>query len=207
VAGALLLQYRASGTDPVVLDEDRYGIYRTPAHDRYYFRRLMWASLLSGGQATYGGLATYEPFAGTNDVKGVQGYLTAVRDGRLDDGAADFRHIRRFFSEAGLTLVGLQPNDAMGGNVGSSVKVIAGGETIIAYLQNANSSVPGDANVAETLAACSLNLPAGTWRIRWFAPRTGQWHPNPGGEEVSGGSTRVLNSPFPGDAVLLLTRS
>ena len=39
--------------------------YISPKHDRYFFRRLMWASLLSGGHATYGGLATYEAFAGT----------------------------------------------------------------------------------------------------------------------------------------------
>ncbi|MBP9901411.1 MAG: DUF4038 domain-containing protein, partial [Verrucomicrobia bacterium] len=136
VAGALLLQYRALGNDPVVLDEDRYEHYLSPKHDRYFFRRLMWASLLSGGQATYGGLKTYEAFAGTNELKGVQGYLTAVRDGRLNDGAADFRHIRSFFAEAGLTLVGLQPNDAMAGNDAQSVKVIAGDKTIIAYLQN-----------------------------------------------------------------------
>jgi hypothetical protein len=207
VAGALILQYRALGNDPVVLDEDRYGIYISPQHDRYFFRRLMWASLLSGGQATYGGLATYEPFAGTNNLKGVQGYLTAVRDGRLDDGAADFRHIRRFFSEAGLTLVGLQPNDPMGGNDGHSVKVITGERTIIVYLQNADSRVPEAANVAETPAACRLHLPAGGWRMRWFDPRTGQWHTNPEHAEVSGGSTRELKSPFPGDAVLLLTRS
>lgn len=49
VAGAAILQYRQLGDDPVILDEDRYELYRPPAHRRYYFRRLMWASLLSGG--------------------------------------------------------------------------------------------------------------------------------------------------------------
>ena len=95
-------------------------------HDRHFFRRLMWASLLSGGHATYGGLNTYEPFAGADKVQGVQGYLSAVRDGQRNDGAADFPHIRRFFAEAGLKLVGLRPNDAMGDNDGHGVKVIAG---------------------------------------------------------------------------------
>lgn len=206
VSGALILQYRALGNDPVVLEEDRYGHYISPKHDRYFFRRLMWASLFSGGQATYGGLNTHEPFAGTDKLQGVQGYLTAVRDGRLDDGAADFRHIPQFFAEAKLTLVGLIPNDAMAGNDGSSVKVIAGDKSLIAYLQNPDSGVPENANVAESSAACHLHLPVGDWRICWFDPRRGQWHANPGRPEISGGYTRDFKSPFPGDAVLLLTR-
>jgi hypothetical protein len=110
VAGGLVLKYRAlSRDDPVVLDEDRYGNYISPKHDRYFFRRLMWASLLSGGHATYGGLNTYAPYSATNKLQGMHGYLTAVRDGRLDDGAADFPHIGRFFAETGFTLVGLHP--------------------------------------------------------------------------------------------------
>lgn len=205
VAGALILQYRAAGKNPVVLDEDRYGLYLSPKHDRYFFRRLMWASLLSGGHATYGGVKTYEPFAGTNDVKGVQGYLAAVRDGRLEDGAADFRHIRRFFAESGLTLVGLEPNDPMAGNDGHSVKVIAGKESLIAYLQNPNSRAPEIADVAEVPAGCRLHLPPNAWRIRWFDPRTGQWHTSSDRREVPGGATREFKSPFLGDAVLLLT--
>ena len=204
VAGAIVLQYRRLGSDPVVLDEDRYGNYISPAHDRYYFRRLMWANLLSGGHATYGGLNTYEPFEGAKGIRGIHGYLTAVRDGRLDDGAADFKHIRRFFEEAKLTLVGLEPNDPMGGNDGHAVKVIAGEKTIIAYLQNPDSRIPETANVSETPATCRLHLPPGEWRIRWYDPRTGQWHTNPSGSQISGGFTRDFKAPFPGDAVLLL---
>jgi hypothetical protein len=205
VAGALILQYRALGNDPVVLDEDRYGNYISPKHDRYFFRRLLWASLLSGGHATYGGLNTFVAFDGSGGTNGLHGYLTAVKDGRLDDGAADFRHIKSFFAESKLTLVGLKPNDPMAGNDGHSVKVIAGDKTIIAYLQNPDSRVPESANVAESSAACRLHLPPGGWRIRWSDPRSGQWHANPERQEISGGYTRDFKSPFPGDAVLLLT--
>ncbi len=53
VKGELLLQYRKTSGVPVVLDEDRYETYREPKHPRYFFRRLMWASLFSGGFATY----------------------------------------------------------------------------------------------------------------------------------------------------------
>jgi hypothetical protein len=101
--------------------------------------------------------------------------------------------------------VGLKPNDPMAGNDGHSVKVIAGDKTIIAYLQNPDSRVPESANVAESSAACRLHLPPGGWRIRWSDPRSGQWHANPERQEISGGYTRDFKSPFPGDAVLLLT--
>jgi hypothetical protein len=49
VAGAIILQYLAIGDGPDLLDEDRYGHYISPRHDRCFLRRLMWASLLSGG--------------------------------------------------------------------------------------------------------------------------------------------------------------
>ena len=48
VAGELILEYREKGSAPVVLDEDRYEHWRKPQNPRYFFRRLMWASLLSG---------------------------------------------------------------------------------------------------------------------------------------------------------------
>jgi hypothetical protein len=152
------------------------------------------------------GLNTFIPYDDPKGTNGLHGYLTAVNDGRIDDGAADFRHIRSFFAGANLTLVGLEPNDALGGNDGHSVKVIAGDRTIIAYLQNPDSRAPETANVADTHAVCRLHLPSGDWRIRWFDPRTGQWHANPERQEISGGDTRDLKSPFPGDAILLLTR-
>lgn len=206
IAGALILDYiRRSKDDPVVLDEDRYGIYLSPKHDRFFFRRLMWASLLSGGHATYGGLDTYVPFEGPDKPKGVQGYLTAVKRGLLEDGAADFRHIATFFRESNLTLVGLRSADAVAGNNGHAAKVIAGPRTLIAYLHNADGDVPEAANVRETPATCRLHLPPGTWRIRWFDPRNGAWHENPERREISGGHTRDFKAPFPGDAILLLT--
>lgn len=204
VAGAIILQYRALTDDPVILDEDRYGVYISPKHDRYYFRRLMWASLLSGGHATYGGLNTFVPFSGPDRADGIQGYLTAVRRGLLDDGAADFKHIHKFFADTGLTLAGLEPNDAMGGNDGHTVKVLAGAKTIIVYLANPDSRIPEEADVRESKAGCRLHLPVGRWAIRWFHPRTGEWYADPDRKEISGGYTREFRSPFPGDAVLLL---
>jgi hypothetical protein len=204
VAGEVLLKYRKLADDPVVNDEDRYGIYRSPAHDRYFFRRLMWASLLSGGHATYGGLETYEAFAGDDKTKGVQGYLTAVKDGRLDDGAQDFKWIRKFFEQAELTLVGFEPADKLAGGAPLAVKAASDGKNIVVYAQNPDSRQPEKANVAESPADIAVALPQGQWAIRWFDPRTGQWHDPPQHQTVDGGSQQSFTSPFNGDAVLLL---
>ncbi len=202
VAGEVILKYRPQAERPVVLDEDRYEHWRAPRNPRYFFRRLMWASLLSGGHATYGGLRTYEPYDGKH--QGVQGYQDARRAGVLKGGADDFVHVHRFFQDTGLTLVGKEPNDAMGGSDGHAVKVIAGEKAIIAYLQNADSRTPETADVAETQATCRLSLPPGDWRIRWYDPRTGRWHESPGTGQIGGGDARDFKSPFVGDAVLLL---
>src|SRR5690606_35409952 len=98
---------------PLVLDEDRYEGYLNPTHRRYYFRRLFWAALLSGGHFSYGGLRTYEPYDG--NMACLHGYFTANGDGRLMQGAHDLPQIRAFFQITGLTLVNFVPSDAMVG--------------------------------------------------------------------------------------------
>ncbi len=50
IDGRIIAQYRSKTKAPIVNDEDRYEIYRPPDYPRYYFRRLMWASLLPCGQ-------------------------------------------------------------------------------------------------------------------------------------------------------------
>ena len=204
VAGEILLKYRRESEDPVVNDEDRYGIYRSPKHDRYFFRRLMWASLLSGGHATYGGLDTYEAFAGADQTKGVQGYLTAVRDGRLDHGEEDFRWIHAFFEETDLTLVGFQPADEIAGNDPLSVKAASDGREIVIYAQNPDTRKPELADVADKPARFQIALPRGDWTCRWYDPRSGQWHQPRQQASVHGDTKREFTAPFHGDAVLLL---
>jgi len=204
VAGAVLLQYRQLGNDPVILDEDRYELYRPPAHPAYYFRRLMWASLLSGGAATYGGLKTYEPYDG--ELCGVQGYLDAVQAGKLVGGARDFRYIHQFFADTDLTLVGMKPADAMAGYQPHSYKCIEDDDNIIAYLQNPDSPSPEEANVAPTRASVRIHLPRDTYDVRWYQPTTGRWQEDDKVRKVPGGLDRVLEAPFAGDAILWLRR-
>jgi len=206
VTGELILKYRQRARCPVVLDEDRYGIYRSPKHDRYYFRRLMWASLLSGGQATYGGLDTYLPFEGADKTRGVQGYSTAVRDGRLDDGAHDFRWIHKFFRDARLTMIGFNPADDLAGGDPMIVKAAKSSRHVLVYAQNPDSPQPETADAAKSPATVYLSLPAGNWHPRWFNPRTGRWSNTSAAIRSVPASRQELLAPFPGDAVLLLER-
>ncbi len=201
VDGALLLAYRARCQDPVVNDEDRYELYRPPAHPRFFFRRLMWASLLSGGHATYGGLRTYEPHDGRE--RGVRGYQDARREGLLTGGADDFGHLHTFFREGGVTLVGLEPRDDLAGGRPAAAKLCIGQSTAIAYFPNPTGAQAETANVRERPATGRLTLLAGRWTAQWFDPRHGRWHE---ATALVGGAPCDVAAPFAGDAVLLLQR-
>lgn len=128
VDGRLIAEYRNTASDPVVLDEDRYELYIKPDDPRYYFRRMMWASLLSGGHATYGGIHTYISYDEKDRERvpdanmhllGVQGYYDAGMTG-----ADDFQYIAKFFTESGLNLVGMEPNDNLVGGEPQKFKCI-----------------------------------------------------------------------------------
>jgi hypothetical protein len=198
VDGNIFKEYYRKRAAPMVLDEDRYEHWRNPKHDRYYFRRLMWASLLSGGHATYGGLKTYEPYDGK--LSGVQGYFDAIASGKLEHGADDFVHIHKFFEDSDLTLVNMKPNDTLADNEPEKYKCISNGTTFIVYLANPDGSEPGQANVSQTKADVTIQLPEGSFAVKWFNPRSGQWENSEG---VMGG-TQELTSPAEGDWVALL---
>jgi hypothetical protein len=184
----------------MVLDEDRYEHWRNPKHDRYFFRRLMWASLLSGGHTTYGGLKTYEPYDG--ELRGVQGYYDAVAAGKLEHGADDFVYIHKFFRDSGLTLVGMTPDDAVVGNMPGQYKCIRDAGNLIIYLANPDNPKPELADAGRDKASVKVKLPAGEFTGRWFNPRTGDWSDGDTvrGEDVS------FKAPGGGDWVLLLRK-
>ena len=200
VDGKIILEYRAKGDDPVINDEDRYEHYRNPQHDRYFFRRLMWASLLSGGHATYGGLRTYEPYDG--DLQGVQGYYDGVKAGKLENGADDFIHIHKFFADAGITLVNMTPDDSLVGDDAKKWKCIHSSDTFIIYLANPTDSTPETDDEAETIPDVKVQLPEGVFAVKWFDPSAGVWQH---GEDVEG-NEKLLTAPDRGDWLLLLTR-
>ncbi len=208
VGGAVILKYRTIGSDPIVNDEDRYELYRNAGNRRYFFRRLMWSSLLSGGHATYGGLRTYEAWDG-GPTRGVRGYFDANRDGTLYQGAHDFRHIHGFFDEAGLTMVGLEPDDAFVGDRPLRAKCARNDATILIYLANPTGDRPETDNPAAGHPSVSIDLPAGRFQVRWYQPRTGEWSD---GEPLTGGEKQKLTAPaldksFGGDWVLLLQKT
>jgi hypothetical protein len=191
VAGQKILEYRQRIKQPIVNDEDRYELYRPAVHRRYFFRRLMWASLFSGGHATYGGLRTYEAHGGhnigptgemSNDYlawegldKGVSGYFDANKAGMLQQGAHDFRHIHYFFKSSGLTLVGLEPDDTFAGGEPFKAKCIQGNGMYLIYLANPSGEKPETDFPATQAAEVTINLPNGSYTCNWFDPKSGTW--------------------------------
>ncbi|MEM6844896.1 MAG: DUF5060 domain-containing protein [Bacteroidota bacterium] len=220
VDGKLILEYREKIKQPAVLDEDRYELYRPPAHPRYFFRRLMWASLFSGGHATYGGLKTYDPYLGSEfqgpdkEVilsyqaqegrdKGVTGYFDANRAGILFQGGHDFRHIHQFFRESGLTLVSMQPDDSLVGGDALQYKCIHNDDEYLVYLANPSGGTPKSDYPKEKIPTVTLRLPKYGFSVRWFDPDTGTWAY---GSNVLGTEVTTLTSPAAGDWVLWLSR-
>lgn len=198
VGGEILLEYRQRRAVPVVNDEDRYETYRPPKHPRYFFRRLMWGSLLSGGHATYGGMRTYEPYDG--ELGGVQGYSDAVAAGKICGGAHDFRHIHRFFHDAGLTLVGMEPDDTLVGGDACRYKCVHDDGRFLVYLANPSGETPETDCESETVPSVTIQLPACSFAVHWFDPSNGEWRD----AAVIDGGTRSLTAPGMGDWVLLL---
>jgi hypothetical protein len=203
----IVLAYRQKGNDPVVLDEDRYENYRDPSNPRYFFRRFMWAHLLSGGHGTYGGLRTYEPYDG-GAIRGVQGYYTANRRGALSQGAHDFRHIHTFFKDTDLTLVDMRPDDALVGGDPLKAKCTHSDDTYIIYAANPDGDTPRTDNPRFGQLDASIQLPGGSYAVRWYNPRTGTWEKD---ETLSGGRPVRLKAPDVGriayrDWVILIQR-
>lgn len=196
VDGQLILDYRAKAKVPVINDEDRYEHYRSPAQPRYFFRRLMWASLLSGGHTTYCGTVTFEAYDGK--LRGIQGYYDAAHAGKLE-GFFDFRHLHIFFADTGLTLVGFEPDDGFVGNRPTHRKCTRSDDTAIIYLANPNGAEPGTDNVSDLVPDVTVTLDRDSV-ARWFDPRTGLWQ---GTAHLSAGP-HTLIAPGGGDWVLWL---
>ncbi len=196
VHGEIILEYRKKVNVPVINDEDRYEHYRPPVHPRYFFRRLMWASLLSGGHTTYCGTVTFEAYDGK--LRGMQGYYDAAHSGKLD-GFQDFLYLHTFFNDTGLTLVGFEPDDTYVGSRPTHRKCTRTDDAIIIYLANPDGDEPEKDNVNELIPDVTIHV-EGDSVARWFNPRTGLWQ---GTVELSKGM-QTLVAPDGGDWLLLL---
>lgn len=206
VDGRRILEYRYKGSDPIVLDEDRYEVYIKPDHPDYYFRRLMWASLLSGGFATYGGIETYIPYKPGSLQYGVQGYFDVGLTG-----ANSFQNISKFFAETGLTLINMQPDDALTGNIPQKVKCIHNDSIYIIYLANPDKIAKPSAqleksediklaNESATIPSVKIKLPQLKFCFKWYDPSNGKWA-NSGNAD---GGVKKWTAPGGGDWILFL---
>lgn len=166
--------------------EDRYESYLPPANNRYFFRRLMWAWLLSGGSACYGGAwdATvpyhHSPRVGLDSVRFIQGYFTSRH---ID--LARFAYDDRVAADA--LAVGRDRPQAC--NRGTSEYII--------YHPNGSGAAAGVNVNAGRTAAFNLNLTAaaGSYDVEWFRCLDGVAAP---GGTVTGGALRTLTSPWAG---------
>ncbi len=198
VEGTTAREYRAKVNTPVVLDEDRYEHYRPPTHPRYFFRRFMWANLLSGAHPTYCGTVTFVPYDA--ELNGMQGYFDAARAGKLV-GAHDFRHIRSFFNDTGITLAGLVPDDEFVGGDPAHRKCIRDADTCIIYLANPNWGEPHGTAFSDKSEPAEVRFELErAHSMQWFDPRSSQWTE----PAVLTSGPQVLTSPAPEDWVLLL---
>lgn len=215
VTGQKILEYRSKVKQPVVIDEDRYECWRGPKHKRYFFRRLMWASILSGGHATYGGLLTYEQFDG--GIRGMYGYYNACLEGKLKEGAHDFYYIHKFFSDTGLTMINMVPDDNIVYNQPLLYKAACNKDKDVyiiylanpdVYLNHAPDGFNGYytdeiANKSENATEVVFELFDGVYMGKWYNPSTGLWVEQE--LNLNAGKNRLI-SPDKGDWVLLLKR-
>lgn len=155
--GMEVVAQRSAQRMPVVIAQDRFEFYHPVTAPKpanwsapNFFRGLMWASLVSGGHATYGGIATWDTWiSGCSATKcpGVRGYADMVNRGVLQDGGRDFQHIHTFFN-ASLTrngtvlglpsLVGLAPNNTLCGS-DPNVNICAASATVLLMYSRAAS--------------------------------------------------------------------
>lgn len=204
VGGDLIREYRnISEDDPVILDEDRYELYRGAKHPDYFFRRLIWGSLFAGGHATYGGLASYEARESGDDTKGVRAYFDTQTGSFPLKGADQFQFIHEFFKDADLTLVGFRPAQEL--LASSSVNNVAtsNGQHTLVYIANPDTDNVETTNVAQQSRQVELLIPEGYGtKLSWFNPRTGEWV-EPVLELIIGANS--IETPNGGDWVALIS--
>jgi len=194
--GRRVREYYELAADPVVFDEDRYEHYREPENPRYFFRRLLWVNLLSGGHPTYGGNRTYEPCDG--DEQGVRAYENSDLVG-MDD----CNRIHHFFEVTGLSLAGLVPDTGIVGADPSEVVCCHDTHVYLGYFANPDSDDPETAGAQETAQTTVLDLPPGEFTLRWYDPQTAKWT----FRDVVEGGRRQFTTPGGEDWVLVLERT
>lgn len=167
--------------------EDRYSTWIPPTFKNYFFRRLMWAWILSGGSACYGGdwdNAGTLHFTGTDHIK----------------------YINPFFNSRGIDMGLFKEDDAAVSNPADSkaehrVQLARRGNAEFIMYHPNNVGSGGDVNAGSSKPKMVVNLPAGNFSVEWYNPRSGG---KSTAGTVAGGSKVTFTAPFTGDAVLRL---
>ena len=215
VNGEAVISARAAESKPIALVEDRSEYALKPRFPRYFFRRLFWSTLLSGGFPTYSGLDTSKSSDRSNAF--INGYYDACNSGDLRFGAHDSLNIRKFFTETGIRLENWRPNDLLSGDNPLLVKSAVSGDesNVIAYIANpqfhenhnpngfAGSYSDEIADANETFTTFTLELPFSDGTASWFNPVSGEWR---GEAQITRNSTTLL-TPEPGDWIVWVKRA
>lgn len=214
VTGEAILAERSKYAKPILLVEDRGEHRYEPRFPRFYFRRLFWGVLLSGGLPTYSGLNT--DASSDRNRNGIEGYYDSCNRGHLRFGAHDLLKIKKFFSDTQISLENWKPDDPHSGANPLLVKsMISSDESqCIAYIANPESFAGHNparyegmhsdqiSDASPTFTTFTLELPFSSGKAKWFNPSTGEWT---GSADVTKHSTTLL-TPTPGDWVVWVKR-
>jgi hypothetical protein len=172
--------------------EDRYETYKQPGHPRYFFRRLMWAWLLSNGSACYGGdWRAVRPYTET-DLVGLDGV----------------KYINPYFSHRKIDMGAFRPADELaavagGGSTASRDRVQVarrGNAEFLCYHPNsAGSGAAVHASVARAQFTLNLSDVDGLFSVEWFRCQDGVSAP---GGNVAGRAEVTLSAPWEGHDVV-----
>lgn len=170
--------------------EDRYETYLPPAHPRYFFRRLMWAWLLSGGSACYGG-----------DWDSITPYRKTKLSG-LDS----VKHIKAYFEQRNLDLGQFAYDDSVASDplaTGRDRPQVCNRGTDEYLIYHPNGSGAGEkvnVNAGRTPSfQINLSVASGTFEVEWFRCLDGV---TTAGGKVEGGAVRTLGAPWTGQDVV-----
>lgn len=214
VDGSYTLANKALTQKPMVLDADRSEYDQAPLLPRYYFRRLFWGVILSGGHATYHGMNSSG--LGSGHRAGIVPYYDSCHSGRLKMGAHDIAHITAFLKATDTSLEGWISDDAITGNKPLQTKAMRSStsDTCIVYIANpdlyeGHTGKDGEgfytderASASDIFTTFNLELPFSMGIAKWFNPSTGEWK---GQVDITKASTIFL-TPEPGDWVLWIQK-
>lgn len=187
------VQHYDKAAAPVFCGEDRYETYIPPADCKYFFRRLMWSWLLSGGYACYGGdWDAVTPYTATSMV-----------------GLNSVAHIKPYFEQRRIDMAHFTPDDSLATDPDRAEAAKRphlthrATQEYLVYLPNPDAK---NATVDQAAAKVTLNLAnaPGPYSVEWFRADDGLAQNGPA---IPGGRSITLTAPWPAQDVVLRLKS